>query len=102
QREPDLSIVLEAGAEIGKRLRPGQLVVLESTTYPETQREDLLPILERESGLAAGRDFPLAFSPERVDPGRVDWTTKTVPKVGGGISAASTERGVQLYAMAVH
>jgi len=101
QREPDLSIVLDAGAEIGKRLRPGQLVVLESTTYPGTTREELLPILERESGLVAGRDFHLAFSPERVDPGRLDWTTKTVPKVVGGIDDASTEAAAALYLSAV-
>jgi UDP-N-acetyl-D-glucosamine dehydrogenase len=101
QREPDLSIVLGAGAEIGRRLRPGQLVVLESTTYPGTTREELLPILERESGLAAGKDFHLAFSPERVDPGRVDWTTKTVPKVVGGIDDASTDAAAALYLTAV-
>ena len=101
QREPDLSIVLDAGAEIGRRLRPGQLVVLESTTYPGTTREELLPVLERESGLVAGRDFNLAFSPERVDPGRVDWTTKTVPKVVGGIDEASTEAAAALYLTAV-
>ena len=101
QREPDLSIVLGAGAEIGKRLRPGQLVVLESTTYPGTTREELLPILERESGLVAGRDFYLAFSPERVDPGRVDWTTKSVPKVVGGIDDASTEAAAAFYLSAV-
>jgi UDP-N-acetyl-D-glucosamine dehydrogenase len=93
--------VLDAGAEIGKRLRHGQLVVLESTTYPGTTREELLPILERESGLVAGRDFHLAFSPERVDPGRVDWTTKTVPKVVGGIDDASTEAAAALYLSAV-
>jgi UDP-N-acetyl-D-glucosamine dehydrogenase len=101
QREPDLSIVVHAGAEIGKRLRRGQLVVLESTTYPGTTREDLLPVLERESGLVAGKDFHLAFSPERVDPGRVDWTTKTVPKVVGGIDDASTEAAAALYLSAV-
>jgi UDP-N-acetyl-D-glucosamine dehydrogenase len=101
QREPDLSIVLEAGAEIGKRLRPGQLVVLESTTYPGTTRDELQPVLERESGLVAGKDFHLAFSPERVDPGRVDWTTKTVPKVVGGIDEASTEAAAALYGSAV-
>src|SRR6185503_7612235 len=70
QREPDLSIIVAAGAELGRRLRPGHLVVLESTTYPGTTRDELLPVLERESGLVAGRDFYLAFSPERVDPGR--------------------------------
>jgi UDP-N-acetyl-D-glucosamine dehydrogenase len=101
QREPDLSVVLGAGAEIGRRLRPGQLVVLESTTYPGTTRDELQPILERESGLVAGTDFYLAFSPERVDPGRVDWTTKTVPKVVGGIDEASTEAAAALYGSAV-
>ena len=101
QREPDLSIVLQAGAEIGKRLRAGQLVVLESTTYPGTTRDELRPVLERESGLVAGTDFHLAFSPERVDPGRVDWTTKTVPKVVGGIDAASTDAAAALYGSAV-
>ena len=101
QREPDLSIVLAAGGEIGKRLRPGHLVVLESTTYPGTTRDALLPVLERESGLVAGKDFHLAFSPERVDPGRVDWTTKTVPKVVGGIDEASTDAAAALYGSAV-
>ena len=75
--------------------------MLESTTYPGTTREELLPILERESGLVAGRDFHLAFSPERVDPGRVDWTTKTVPKIVGGIDDASTEAAAALYLSAV-
>jgi UDP-N-acetyl-D-glucosamine dehydrogenase len=101
QREPDLSIIVAAGAEIGRRLRPGHLVVLESTTYPGTTRDALLPVLERESGLVAGKDFHLAFSPERVDPGRVDWTTKTVPKVVGGIDEASTDAAEALYGTAV-
>ena len=101
QREPDLSIVLDAGAEIGKRLRPGHLVVLESTTYPGTTRDALLPVLEEVSGLVAGRDFHLAFSPERVDPGRTDHTTKTVPKIVGGIDEASTEAAAALYGSAV-
>ena len=101
QREPDLSIVLGAAAEIGKRLRQGHLVVLESTTYPGTTREEVLPILERESGLLAGEDFHLAFSPERIDPGRTDWTTKTVPKVVGGINEGSTEAAAQLYGSAI-
>jgi UDP-N-acetyl-D-glucosamine dehydrogenase len=70
QREPDLSIMLSASEEIARRLRPGHLVVLESTTYPGTTRDDLLPVLERVSGLKVGADFHLAFSPERVDPGR--------------------------------
>jgi len=101
QREPDLSIVLAAGDEIGRRLKPGQLVVLESTTYPGTTRDALLPVLERASGMVAGKDFHLAFAPERVDPGRVDWTTKNVPKVVGGIDEASTEAAATLYESAL-
>jgi len=75
-REPDLTILLDASREIATRLKHGQLVVLESTTYPGTTRERVAPLLEA-SGLKAGEDFHLAFSPERVDPGREDWTTKT-------------------------
>jgi UDP-N-acetyl-D-glucosamine dehydrogenase len=101
QREPDLSIVLSAAEEIGKRLRPGHLVVLESTTYPGTTSVELRPVLERASGLTAGRDFHLAFSPERVDPGRTDWTTANVPKVVGGIDEASTEAAAALYGGAI-
>ena len=97
QREPDLSILLDASREVAKRLRPGHLVVLESTTYPGTTREKLQPVLEGGSGLMAGQDFHLAFSPERVDPGRVDWSTKNVPKVVGGIDEASTEAAATLY-----
>jgi UDP-N-acetyl-D-glucosamine dehydrogenase len=100
QREPDLSYVERAAGDISKRLRGGQLVVLESTTYPGTTRECVLPILER-SGLTVGEDFHLAFSPERVDPGRSDWTTKNVPKVVGGITPACTERAAALYAAAL-
>src|ERR671935_1133794 len=96
QREPDLSIVLDATRDIAQRLEKGQLVVLESTTYPGTTRESLKPILE-ESGLNAGEDFHLAFSPERVDPGREDWTTKSTPKIVGGLTDACTERAVALY-----
>jgi UDP-N-acetyl-D-glucosamine dehydrogenase len=96
QREPDLTIVLDATKGISTRLRKGQLVVLQSTTYPGTTRERLLPILE-ESGLKAGEDFHLAFSPERVDPGREDWTTKTTPKVVGGLTEECTRRAVELY-----
>jgi UDP-N-acetyl-D-glucosamine dehydrogenase len=100
QREPDLSIVLDSAREISTRLKPGQLVVLESTTYPGTTRERLLPVLE-ESGLKAGEDFHLAFSPERVDPGREDWTTKTTPKVVGGLTEECTRRALDLYGSAV-
>src|SRR5712691_169811 len=100
QREPDLSIVLGAAREIASRLRKGHLVVLESTTYPGTTREEILPILET-SGLKIGEDFHLAFSPERVDPGRTDWTTKNVPKVAGGITPVCTDRAAELYESAV-
>ena len=100
QREPDLSIVLGAIRQIAPRLRKGHLVVLESTTYPGTTREEVLPILE-ETGLKVGEDFHLAFSPERVDPGRVDWTTKNVPKVVGGVTEACTERAAELYGGAI-
>jgi UDP-N-acetyl-D-glucosamine dehydrogenase len=100
QREPDLSIINSATEEIARRLRKGQLVVLESTTYPGTTREEVLPRLEA-SGLKVGEDFNLAFSPERVDPGREDWTTKNVPKVVGGITEACTERAAELYGSAV-
>jgi UDP-N-acetyl-D-glucosamine dehydrogenase len=99
-REPDLTIVESAAAEIAPRLRKGQVVVLESTTYPGTTRESLQPILER-SGMKAGEDFHLAFSPERVDPGRTDWTTKNTPKLVGGLTPACTERAVELYRVAV-
>ena len=97
QREPDLSVLLGASKEIATRLRAGHLVVLESTTYPGTTREQLRPVLEEGSGLTAGRDFHLAFSPERVDPGRDDWKAKSVPKIVGGIDEASTEAATALY-----
>jgi UDP-N-acetyl-D-glucosamine dehydrogenase len=100
QREPDLSILLGAAAEIATRLRPGQLVVLESTTYPGTTARDLRPVLER-SGLVAGVDFHLAFSPERVDPGRTDWTTRNVPKIVGGMTEACTDAAAALYGSAI-
>jgi UDP-N-acetyl-D-glucosamine dehydrogenase len=101
QREPDLRIIVSAAEELGTRLRRGQLVVLESTTYPGTTREQVLPALERGSGLTAGKDFHLAFSPERVDPGRDDFTTKNVPKVVGGINEASTEAAAAFYSTAI-
>jgi UDP-N-acetyl-D-glucosamine dehydrogenase len=101
QREPDLRILVSAAEQIATRLQPGHLVVLESTTYPGTTREQVKPILEAGSGLTAGKDFHLAFSPERVDPGREDWTTKTVTKVVGGIDAESTEAAVALYSSAI-
>jgi UDP-N-acetyl-D-glucosamine dehydrogenase len=100
QREPDLTIVLDATSDIAERLQKGQLIILESTTYPGTTRERLQPILE-ESGMKAGTDFHLAFSPERVDPGREDWTTKSTPKVVGGITEACTEKAAELYESAL-
>ncbi len=90
-REPDLGPLLDATRALAEVLQAGQLVVLESTTYPGTTRERMLPILE-ESGLAAGRDFHLAFSPERVDPGRTDFTLRNTPKVVGGLTEACAER----------
>jgi UDP-N-acetyl-D-glucosamine dehydrogenase len=101
QREPDLRILVSAAEQIATRLRPGHLVVLESTTYPGTTREQVQPILEAGSGLTAGTDFHLAFSPERVDPGRDDWTTKTVTKIVGGIDEGSTSAAVALYGTAI-
>jgi UDP-N-acetyl-D-glucosamine dehydrogenase len=100
QREPDLTILRGAAREISTRLRSGQVVVLESTTYPGTTRECVQPILE-ESGLRAGSDFQLAFSPERVDPGRTDWTTRNTPKLVGGLTPHCTERAAELYGGAV-
>jgi UDP-N-acetyl-D-glucosamine dehydrogenase len=101
QREPDLRILVSAAESIATRLRTGHLVILESTTYPGTTREQVQPVLEAGSGLTAGKDFHLAFSPERVDPGREDWTTKTVTKVVGGIDADSTAAAVELYSAAI-
>jgi UDP-N-acetyl-D-glucosamine dehydrogenase len=95
-REPDLSYMIDAGTSLAAVLQKGQLIVLESTTYPGTTRERLRPILE-ESGLAAGRDFHLAFSPERIDPGRTDYTIRTTPKVVGGLTEDCTRRAVELY-----
>src|SRR5581483_11573064 len=102
QREPDLSIVEAATRSIAKVLRAGQTVVLESTTWPGTTREVLQPLLEEGSGLKAGTDFHLAMSPERVDPGREDWTTKTTPKVLGGITPESTSRAAEIYRRAIN
>jgi UDP-N-acetyl-D-glucosamine dehydrogenase len=96
-REPDLAALVDAARSLAGVLQPGQLVVLESTTYPGTTRDRLLPILE-ESGLQAGRDFQLAFSPERVDPGRVDRDLRTTPKIIGGLTEACGDAAEALYA----
>jgi UDP-N-acetyl-D-glucosamine dehydrogenase len=97
QREPDLSYIERAARSIAPHLRSGHLVVLESTTYPGTTRDVLRPLLEEGSGLTAGADFRLAFAPERVDPGRTDFTARTTPKVVGGIDESSTEAAAELY-----
>ena len=95
-REPDLGQLVDSVRELAKVLQAGQLVVLESTTYPGTTRERVAPLLE-ESGLKAGGDFHLAFSPERVDPGRTDFTMRTTPKVLGGLTDACADRAQALY-----
>jgi UDP-N-acetyl-D-glucosamine dehydrogenase len=96
-REPDLGPLDASAAGLAGVLRPGQLVVLESTTYPGTTRELLLPALERGTGLRAGEGFNLAFSPERVDPGRTDYTLRNTPKVIGGITDACRDRAAAIY-----
>jgi UDP-N-acetyl-D-glucosamine dehydrogenase len=97
-REPDLGPLIDAARALAEVLQSDQLVVLESTTYPGTTRERVAPLLE-ESGLAAGRDFHLAFSPERVDPGRTDFTLRNTPKVLGGLTEACAERAEALYGL---
>src|SRR5205814_7927576 len=95
-REPDNSYIHATAREIGYRLRPGQLVVLESTTYPGTTDEELLPILE-ETGLRCPEQFLLAFSPEREDPGNERFSTRTIPKLVGGVNEVSTKAAAALY-----
>jgi UDP-N-acetyl-D-glucosamine dehydrogenase len=95
-REPDLGPLLGATRALAGVIAKGQLVVLESTSFPGTTREHLVPLLE-ESGLEAGEDFSLAFSPERVDPGRVDYTIRNTPKVVGGLTSACTDRAAEVY-----
>ncbi len=100
RREPDLRYVRRTTEEVASRLRPGQLVSLESTTYPGTTEEVVLPILEG-SGYRVGEDFFLVFSPEREDPGRRDYTTKNTPKLVGGVTERCLEVGSALYSMIV-
>jgi UDP-N-acetyl-D-glucosamine dehydrogenase len=95
-REPDLAPLLAAGKALGGVLQRGQLVVLESTTYPGTTREQLIPLLEHR-GLSVGDGLNVAFSPERVDPGRTDYTLRNTPKVIGGITPECTEHAAELY-----
>src|SRR3954451_12195178 len=94
-REPDLGPLLSAAQSVADVLQAGQLVVLESTTYPGTTRERLIPILE-ETGLQAGVDFHVAFSPERVDPGRTDYTMRNTPKIVAGLTPACLDRALAL------
>jgi UDP-N-acetyl-D-glucosamine dehydrogenase len=96
-REPDLGPLLGAAQGLAGVIRAGQVIVLESTTFPGTTRQHLVPLLE-ESGLRAGEDFALAFSPERVDPGRTDYTIRTTPKIVGGLTPECTERAMAVYA----
>ena len=99
-KDPDLSYVMAAVEAVHNHLRPGKLIVLESTTYPGTTREVVLPILEK-SGLKAGRDFFLAYSPERADPTDKSFTTCNIPKVIGGITPRCTELATLLYQQVV-
>lgn len=99
-RSPDLSAVVEGIEAVAAHLKPGALVVLESTTYPGTTREVLLPVLER-GGRRVGRDFFLAFSPERIDPGNPEHGIGSVPKVVGGITPECTRRAEELYGRVV-
>jgi UDP-N-acetyl-D-glucosamine dehydrogenase len=99
-REPDNSYIHRTAEQIATRLRRGQLIVLESTTYPGTTDSEVKPLLEK-SGLRCGEDFLLAFSPEREDPGRKDFDTRTIPKVVGGVDPRSTEVAAALYGAAL-
>ena len=100
-KDPDVSYIVSAVREIGKYLRRGQLIILESTTYPGTTEEIVQAILEEMTGLRAGRDFHLAFSPERVDPGNPRFNTRNTPKVVGGLTPACTNAAAALYLLAV-
>ena len=100
-REPNISYILETGRAIAPYLRPGTLVVLESTTYPGTTDEDLREVIETTSGLKAGVDFHLAFSPEREDPANPDSTVGEVPKLVGGFTPGCLEKAMQLYSRAI-
>jgi UDP-N-acetyl-D-glucosamine dehydrogenase len=99
--DPDMSYVIAATESLAQHIHPGMVVVLESTTYPGTTREILLPKLGSEKGLTVGQDFFLAFSPERVDPGRKDWTTINTPKVMGGITEACSQVATIWYSQAL-
>jgi UDP-N-acetyl-D-glucosamine dehydrogenase len=99
--DPDLSFIVSATEKLAEQLHPGMVIVLESTTYPGTTRELMLDMLATKSGLKVGEDFFLAFSPERVDPGRTDWTTANMPKVVGGVTKACGEVASLWYSQAL-
>jgi len=99
--DPDMSFIISATEQLAKYVHPGMVVVLESTTYPRTTRELALPMLTENSGLKAGEDIFICFSPERVDPGREDWTTYNTPKVMGGITKACAEVATAWYSGAI-
>ena len=99
-KDPDISYILQVTQEVKRKLKQGQLIVLESTTYPGTTRELVLPLLE-ETGLSVGKDFFLCFSPERIDPGNETYQVKNTPKLIGGITADCTNTGKSLFSLAI-
>lgn len=100
-RKPDMHYIADACTEIGRYMKPGSFVCLESTTYPTTTEDFMLPIIEKESGMKANEDFWMAYSPERVDPGNASFHTRNTPKVIGGLTSDALEIGMQIYAKAI-
>ncbi len=100
-RKPDMTYIASACTEIGKHMKPGTFVCLESTTYPTTTEDFMLPIIEKESGMKSGKDFWMAYSPERVDPGNTSFHTRNTPKVIGGLSEDALEIGMKIYSKAI-
>ncbi|MDD4428552.1 MAG: nucleotide sugar dehydrogenase, partial [Paludibacter sp.] len=100
-KKPDMHYIADACTEIGRYMKAGIFVCLESTTYPTTTEDFMLPIIEKESGLKAGVDFWMAYSPERVDPGNANFHTRNTPKVIGGLTPDALEIGMQIYAKAI-
>ena len=100
-KKPDMHYIADACTEIGRHMKPGSFICLESTTYPTTTEDFMLPIIEKESGMQAGIDFWMAYSPERVDPGNVSFHTRNTPKIIGGLTSDALEIGMQIYAKAI-
>ncbi len=100
-RKPDMTYIQSACTDIGKYMKPATFVCLESTTYPTTTEDFMLPIIEKESGMKVGEDFWMAYSPERVDPGNANFHTRNTPKVIGGLSEDALEIGMQIYSKAI-